>query len=112
MALVLKDWVVDLVFVAVDVLCPVFGVLASIYPAFVVLGLYDEDAIYGYYQVIYLRAAFWCRDGDVVQHSVLVFWKVVKLSCDNLFANLSPNLSPPEDKDEQPDDKQYREYGK
>ena len=43
---ILQDRVVELVFVTVDVLRPVFGVLTTINPAVVVLGLYDEDAIY------------------------------------------------------------------
>ena len=43
---ILQDRVVELVFVTVDVLRPVFGVFTTINPAVVVLGLDDEDAIY------------------------------------------------------------------
>lgn len=43
---ILQDGVVELVFVAVDVLRPVFGVFTAINPAVVVLGLDNEDAIY------------------------------------------------------------------
>lgn len=45
-ASILQDGVVELVLVAVDVLRPVFGVLTTINPAVVVLGLDDEYAIY------------------------------------------------------------------
>lgn len=45
-ASILQDRVVELVLVAVDVLRPVFGVLTTINPAVVVLGLDDEYAIY------------------------------------------------------------------
>ena len=39
---------------SVDVLCPVFAVLAAVYPAFVEFGLDDEYAVFGYYYVVNL----------------------------------------------------------
>ena len=48
--------VAEPVFVAVDVLCPVLAVLASVYPSLIEFGLDDEDAIDGYYDVVYLCA--------------------------------------------------------
>ena len=54
MSLILVDGVAEPVFVAVDVLCPVLAVLASVYPSLIEFGLDDEDAIDGYYDVVYL----------------------------------------------------------
>lgn len=45
------------VFVSVDVLCPVFAVLASVYPAFVEFGLDDEYAVFGYDYMVNLGGA-------------------------------------------------------
>ena len=56
MSQILVDGVAELVFVAVDVLCPVLAVLASVYPSLIEFGLDDEDAIDGYYDVVYLCA--------------------------------------------------------
>lgn len=56
MSLILVDGVTESVFVAVDVLCPVFAVLASVNPSLIELGLDDEDAIDGYYDMVYLCA--------------------------------------------------------
>lgn len=42
---VLQDGVVELVLIAVDVLCPVFCIFSAIYPAVVVLGFDDKNAI-------------------------------------------------------------------
>lgn len=52
---ILMDWVSQGVFVSVDVLCPVFAVLASIYPALVKFGLDDEYTVYGYDYMVNLR---------------------------------------------------------
>lgn len=56
MSLILVDGVTELVFVAVDVLCLVFVVLASVNPSLIEFGLDDEDAIDGYYDMVYLCA--------------------------------------------------------
>lgn len=56
MSLILVDGVTELVFVAVDVLCPVFAVLVSVNPSLIEFGLDDEDAIDGYYDMVYLCA--------------------------------------------------------
>lgn len=56
MSLILVDGVTEPVFVAVDVLCPVFAVLASVNPSLIEFGLDDEDAIDGYYDMVYLCA--------------------------------------------------------
>ena len=45
------------VFVSVNVLCPVFAVFASVYPAFVVFGLDDEYAVFGYDDMVNLGGA-------------------------------------------------------
>lgn len=39
-----------------SVLCPVFAVLASVNPSLIEFGLDDEDAIDGYYDMVYLCA--------------------------------------------------------
>lgn len=54
--LVLMNRIAELVFVAVDVLCPVFAVFAAVNPALIELGLDDEDSIDGYNNMVYLRA--------------------------------------------------------
>ena len=46
MALVLFDGIIQLVFVAIDVLSPIFTVSTTVYPTLVVLGFNDEDAIF------------------------------------------------------------------
>lgn len=55
MSLVLMNRIAELVFVAVDVLCPVFVVLASVNPSLIEFGLDDEDSVDGYYDMVYLR---------------------------------------------------------
>lgn len=55
MSLILVDGVTEPVFVAVDVLCPVFAVLASVNPALIEFGFDDEDTVDGYYDMVYLR---------------------------------------------------------
>ena len=46
MGVVLKEWVEQLVFVAVDVLSPFLCVFGAIDPTLVVFGLDDEDAVW------------------------------------------------------------------
>ena len=46
MTLILFYGVVQLVFVAIDVLCPIFIIGATVYPTLIVLGFNDEDAIF------------------------------------------------------------------
>ena len=53
-ALVLMDGVSEPIFVAVDVLRPVFAILASVNPALIEFGLDDKDAIDGNYNVVNL----------------------------------------------------------
>ena len=45
------------VFVSIDVLCPVFAIRSSVYPAFVEFGLDDEYAVLGYYYMVNLCGA-------------------------------------------------------
>ena len=68
MGVVLEEWVEQVVFVAVDVLCPFLCVFGAIDPALVVFGLDDEDAIWGHYNVVYLRGS---RAGCVGNHNVV-----------------------------------------
>lgn len=54
---ILKNGIAERVFVAVDVLGPVFAVLATIYPSFVEFSLDDEYAVLRDYQMVYLSGA-------------------------------------------------------
>lgn len=65
--------VAEPVFVAVDVLCPVLAVLASVYPSLIEFGLDDEDAIDGYYDVVYLCAVAIAWEQKVIDDFVAVF---------------------------------------
>ena len=56
-SLILMYGVAQGVFVSVDVLCPVFAVLASVDPAFVEFGFDDEYAVFGYCYVVNLGGA-------------------------------------------------------
>ena len=71
---ILKNGIAERVFVAVDVLGPVFAVLATIYPAFVEFSLDDEYAVLRDYQMVYLSGA--SRRGtqqNVVDDTILFF---------------------------------------
>ena len=54
---ILEYGITEGVFVSVNVLCPVFAVFTSVYPAFVEFGLDDEYAILGYYYMVNLCGA-------------------------------------------------------
>lgn len=97
---ILQDRVVELIFVAVDVLRPVFGVLTAVNPAVVVLGLDDENAINRHDQVVYLRTAFGCRYRHIVQHSVLVFRQVVQFPRNYFFSDLPLRRNQPPEQEE------------
>ena len=92
MAGILQDRIIESVFVAVDVLRPVFGVLTAVNPAVVVLGLDDEDAINRHDQVIYLRTAFGCWYRHIVQHPVLVLRQVILFSAQLLSLRPYPSM--------------------
>lgn len=84
----LLDWIIELIFVAVDVLCPVFGRLAAVNPAVVVLGFEDLDAIYGHHKVVNLRAPPGHWNSNVVQYTVLVFRQTIQLPSNHLLSHL------------------------
>ena len=75
MALILMDGVSEPVFVSVDVLRPVFAVLASVNPALIEFGLDDEDAIDGNYNVVNLGAVPVAGEKKVVDDLVIGFGK-------------------------------------
>ena len=107
---ILQDRVVELVFVAVDVLRPVLGVLTAVNPAVVVLGLDDEDAIYRHDQVVYLGTAFGCRYRHIVQYPVLVFRQVVQFPRNYFLSDLSLRRNQPSEQEEKPDDYNDSDY--
>lgn len=107
---ILKDRIIELILVTVDVLRPVLGVLPAVNPAIVVLGLDDEDAIYRHDKVVYLRTTFWCRYRHIVQHPVLVFRQMVQLPGDDLFSNLALRRDEPSEQGEEPNDKDDSDY--
>lgn len=76
MSLVLMNRISELVFVAVDVLCPVFAVFASVNPTLIELGLDDEYSIDGYYDMVYLRAVAVACEQKVIYYFVSVHWKL------------------------------------
>ena len=100
MAGILQDRVVELVFVAVDVLCPVLGVLSAVNPAVVVFGLDDEDAIYRYDQMVYLGTAFGCRNRHIVQHPILVFRQVIQFTRNYFLSDLTLRWNQPPEQEE------------
>ena len=65
---VLEERIEQLVFVAEDVLCPFLCVFGAIDPALVVFCLDDEDAVWGHYNMVYLRGS---RAGCVGNHDVV-----------------------------------------
>lgn len=73
MSQILMNRITELVFVAVDVLCPVFAVFASVNPALIEFGLNYEDSIDGYYDMVYLRAVTVACEQKVVYDFVAVF---------------------------------------
>ena len=107
---ILQDRVVELVFVTVDVLRPVLGVLTAVNPAVVVLGLDDEDAIYRHDQVVYLGTAFWCRYRHIIQHPVLVFRQVIQFPRDYFLSDLTLRRNQPSEQEEKPDDYNDSDY--
>lgn len=74
MSLVLMNRIVELVFVAVDVLCPAFAVFAAVNPALIELGLDDEDSIDGYYDMVYLHTVAVACEQKVIYYFVSVHW--------------------------------------
>ena len=89
MSLILVDGVAELVFVAVDVLRPVFAVLASVYPSLIEFGLDDEDAIDGYYDVVYLCAVAVVCEQKVIYDFVTVAWQFFQDGGHSLFPDFA-----------------------
>ena len=110
MASVLQNGIVELVFVAVDVLRPVFGMLAAVNPTVVVLGLDDKDAVNGHHKVVNLGTTLRRWNGNVVEHPVLVLRQVVQLPGHHLLSHLSLRRNQPPEQEEEPDDCNDSEY--
>ena len=89
MSLVLMNRISELVFVAVDVLCPVFAVFASVNPTLIELGLDDEYSIDGYYDMVYLRAVAVACEQKVIYYFVSVHWKLFWNGCHQHFPNFA-----------------------
>lgn len=70
-SLILKDGVIELVFVSPDVLRPMFTVFTSVNPALHVFGFDDKDAILGNHHVINLRRVPVVFNEQVVENGVL-----------------------------------------
>ena len=94
MGVVLEEWVEQLVFVAVDVLCPFLCVFGAIDPALVVFGLDDEDAIWGHYNVVYLRGsrAGCVGNHDVIKDGVFGLWESVQTQLDVRLSEFANSL--------------------
>lgn len=110
MSLVLMNRISELVFVAVDVLCPVFAVFASVNPTLIELGLDDEYSIDGYYDMVYLRAvavAVACEQ-KVIYYFVSVHWKLFQNGCHSHLPNFAFGWQEAEEKYNYRDADYYR----
>lgn len=105
MATVLQDGIVELIFLAVDILNPVLGIFPAVYPSVVVLGLNDKDAVNRHNKVVNLGAPLGCWDGHIVEYPVLIFRQVIQLPCNDFFSDLSPGGNRPAEQDYQSNEK-------
>lgn len=73
MALVLLDRVIHLVFLAIDVLGPIFAVDPTIYPARIILGFNEKDTIFGHHHMVDLRGmAIGMANQQIINDKVFV----------------------------------------
>lgn len=108
MSLVLMNRIAELVFVAVDVLCPVFAVFASVNPALIELGFDDEDSLDEYYDMVYLRAVAVACEQKVIYYFVSVHWKLFQNRCHPHFPNFAFGWQKAEEKYNYQDADYYR----
>ena len=87
-----------------------FGMFSAIYPAVVILGFNDEDAIDRNDQMVNLWTAFRRRYRYIVEYLVLVFREMVKFSRNYFFSDLSFGRNQTSEQKEQPDDNDYSNY--
>lgn len=108
MSLVLMNRIAELVFVAIDVLCPVFAVFASVNPTLIELGLDDEDTVDGYYDMVYLRAVAVACEQKVIYYFVSVHWKLFQNGCHSHLPNFAFGWQEAEEKYNYRDADYYR----
>ena len=89
MTFILEYWIVELVFLSINVLRPILTMLAAINPTVVILCLNHKDSVYGHNYVVYLRGAVWSRENDIIYDYVFVSWQPIKFIGDLSLANLS-----------------------
>ena len=85
MTVILMDRIPELILIAVDVLCPIFTVLASVYLTFVCLGFNDKYTIYGYDYVVDLCCISVVCDEKIVNDFIFVFMKALEHEGHSLF---------------------------
>ncbi len=76
MALVLLDRIIQLIFLAIDVLGPIFAVGPTIYPARIILGLNNKDAIFRHHHMVNLGSVpIGMVDKQIIHNLVFVAWQ-------------------------------------
>ncbi len=78
MRLILPHWIGKCIFITIEILCPLFAVFVSEYPAFVVLRFDDEYSILGHHDMVYLRRSSVCFQDHVVKNTIVIGQKRIE----------------------------------
>ena len=108
MPLVLPNRIPELVFVTVDVLSPVLAVFPTVNPPLIVLGLDDEDTIYGKHDMVNLCAVSAGLKKKIVNDPIVFLRQAGQAGSHMLLSALTLRATPYQCEDE---DCNYDDYG-